>query len=149
MLSGLFGTLLPGGSGFPSARDLGVTQVFAARLGHLKPDPVAAFSSFLQAHGGLPRDEMSWVDIVRSFEAVEPVLFGELRKYAYLTYYEQPATIDAIRALGFLYNHAPLPEGYADEPFNPDTDVPRHKRGHWIATDKVERVDLADLRLET
>ena len=147
-LAGFLGTLLPGGSGFPPARELHMVQMLAARLGQLEPDPTAAFASFLESHGGVPTSAASWLNIVLRFEAVEPGLFSELRKYAYLTYYEQPATIDAIRALGFRYKAAPLPDGYPDEPFASERDAPRHRRGRWIPTTEVQRVDLTGLGLE-
>jgi hypothetical protein len=147
-LAGLLNALLPGGSGFPPARELGMTEALAVRLGQIEIDPIAAFATFLESHGGVPLDATSWHNIVLRFEAVEPGLFGELRKYSYLTYYEQPAAIDAIRALGFRYNYAPLPEGYPDEPFTPDCDAPRHRRGRWISTTDMRRVDLTGLGLE-
>src|SRR4030081_2849082 len=94
VLAGFLDTLLPGGSGFPPARELGMTEALAARLGQLETDPIAAFATFLESHGGVPPDATSWHNIVLRFEAVEPGLFGEFRKYSYLTYYEQPAAID-------------------------------------------------------
>ncbi len=78
---------------------------------------------------------------------MEPKLFEDLRKYAYLTYYEQPKSVAAIRALGLLYNTSPLPQGYPLEPFSAEQDAPRHQRGRWIATADVKRVDISQLDL--
>lgn len=81
-------------------------------------------------------------------EAIEPALFTEFSKEAYLAYYEQPQVIAAIRTLGHPYNDAPLPDGYPAEPFDSGRDAPRHGRGRWIDTDEVRRADLAALDLE-
>ncbi len=120
-------TLLPGDDLFPSATASGMLTVTRTRL--------AGLIESVAAHGGS----------VAALEAAEPALFDAVRKIAYLTYYEQPTVIAAIRALGFTYNDTPLPEGYPAERFDPATDLPRHGRGHWIATDEVTRVDLSVL----
>ncbi len=120
-------TLLPGDDLFPSATASGMLTVTRTRL--------AGLIEAVAAHGGS----------VAALEAAEPALFDAVRKIAYLTYYEQPTVIAAIRALGFTYNDTPLPEGYPAERFDPATDLPRHGRGHWIATDEVTRVDLSVL----
>jgi hypothetical protein len=145
---GLANALLPGGQGFPAAGSTGMGDLLLARLRGADPAPPGKIAAALGARGYLPDQETGWRDAAARLEAVEPKLFDELRKYAYLTYYEQPSVIDAIRSLGFRYNDSPLPDGYPDEPFDPDRDAPRHGRGRWIRTEDVKRVDLSRLGLE-
>ena len=54
--------------------------------------------------------------------------------------------IAAIRSLGIVYNDAPQPEGYAMRPFDPALDLPKEKRGRFVPTDAVARVDLSATR---
>jgi hypothetical protein len=56
--------------------------------------------------------------------------------------------IDAVRALGLKYNHAPLPEGYPLEPFVTERDAPRHTRGRWLRTEDIVPLDVTPLGLE-
>ncbi len=113
----LMRALLPGGAGFPPA-DATAARFLAARLHH--------------AGVVLPAVEPSdWTAAAAQWERDDPKSFAEFRKYAYLTYYEQPGVIAAIRALGHPYNDSPLPDGYPDDPFLPDRDAPRERRGHW------------------
>ncbi len=111
----LMRALLPGGAGFPAA-DAAAARLLAERLHHAGvtlPDVA-------------PSD---WTAAAAQWERDDPKAFAEFRKYAYLTYYEQPGVIAAIRALGHPYNDSPLPEGYPDETFLPERDAPRSPRG--------------------
>ncbi len=146
-LTGLIDALLPGGEGFPRASTTGMVPLLATRLNQVDASLLARLATAIAA-AGIPRDDAAWHEVAARLEASEPALFDEIRKYAYLTYYEQSAVIASIRALGFPYNDAPLPAGYADEPFEPERDAPRHARGRFVATDAVRRVDLASLGLE-
>ena len=148
LLQGLIDTLLPGGYGFPAASATGMAGLLAARLHAADPNLLGCLGASLCGQGALPNGPGGWRDATAQVEASEPKLFDELRKYAYLTYYEQPDVIAAIRALGFRYNDAPLPEGYPTEPFDAALDAPRHTRGRWIATEQVQRVDVSRLGLE-
>jgi hypothetical protein len=148
VLLGIVDTLLPGGAGFPIASATGMIQQVASRLCLVDVNLLKRLASVFAAGGGLPLDEPAWRDAVSRLEVLEPKMFNEVRKYTYLTYYEQPPVIGAIRALGFHYNDAPLPEGYTNEPFEHARDAPRHARGRWIPTDAVQRVDLNRLGLE-
>lgn len=148
MLRGLIDALLPGGNGFPAASATRTTELLAARLLAADPALLDRIAEGLRTQGALPDSTERWHDATARLEADEPKLFEELRKYAYLTYYEQPGTIAAIRALGFRYNDAPLPDGYPAERFDASTDAPRHTRGRWVATEQVQRVDLSRLGLE-
>ena len=145
MLRGLIDTLLPGGQGFPGAGATGMAGLLAVRLHAADPALLERLAACL---GALPDGAEGWHGAVTRLEASEPKLFDEVRKYAYLTYYEQPAVIAAIRALGLRYNDAPLPEGYPAEPFDAALDAPRHARGRWIATEQVQPVDVSRLGLE-
>jgi hypothetical protein len=153
VLLGLVDTLLPGGAGFPAASATGMIQQVATRLClvdvSLLKRLAAMFAAGGPAAGGCVKlGEAGWPDAASRLEVLEPKIFDELRKYAYLTYYEQPQVIEAIRALGFHYNDAPLPAGYPNEPFEHAHDAPPHARGRWIPTDAVQRVDLNGLGLE-
>ena len=147
-LVAMMDTLLPGGEGFPAASATGMLFVFAARLRAVNKSLPSRLIGAVAAQGALPADADGWRAALTRLEVVEPKLFEELRKYAFLTYYEQPMTIAAIRALGLRYNTAPLPEGYPTEPFEAERDAPRHQRGRWTATSEVRPVDLAQLDLE-
>ena len=148
LLQGLIDALLPGGNGFPAASATGMAELLAARLAATDPTLLGRLTEGLCTRGALPASPERWHDAAARLEADEPKLFEEVRKYAYLTYYEQPDTIAAIRALGLRYNDAPLPDGYPAERFDASTDAPRHRRGRWIATEQVQRVDLSRLGLE-
>jgi hypothetical protein len=96
---------------------------------------VVAFTS----RGGLDAPEAAATAMEREAGA----LFEMALTILYYAYYETPAVIAAIRSLGHVYNQAPQPEGYAMRPFDPEIDLPRARRGAFVATDAVTRVDLA------
>ena len=147
-IANLMATLLPGGNGFPAARDSGMAALLAERLRAVNPGyPVQILAAVTRDKSPSSRDE--WLEAAARLEAEGPKLFAEFRKYCYLTYYEQPDVIAAIRALGFRYNSSPLPEGYPDEPFDPARDGPHHARGRWLQTDEVTGVDVSALQLES
>lgn len=110
----LVGALLPGGAGFPGGCATGMGAVLEGRLDAAVLDRVLAAGD------------------AAGLEAGEPRVFAEVRKQAYLAYYEEPLVIAAIRALGHPYNDAPLPEGYPDDSVDP---APAHGRGRWIAVE--------------
>ena len=140
--------VLPGGAGFPTAHETGMAGLLAQRLRQADPALPGKLLGTLLGWGTLPEGPAAWTEAASRLEVQEPKLFGELRKYAYLTYYEQPAVIDAIRALGFRYNSSPLPDGYPED-FDPARDAPRHARGRWTDTGDIRPVSLAGLDLET
>lgn len=148
ILAGLLNTLLPGGSGFPPASATRMSDLLAVRLRAANPRLLEQLRDALSARGALPEAAAEWREAMARLEAVEPKLFDEVRKYTYLTYYEQPEAIAAIRALGFRYNDAPLPEGYSAEHSEAAWDGPRHGRGRWTPTTEVRRVDISQLDLE-
>ncbi len=154
----LMGCLLPGGAGFPAARGTGMAPLLLWRLRQADPALPAGIAAALSAalaaaasaqEGAAPQGPAAWTEAASRLEAVEPRLFSDFRKYAYLTYYEQPAVIEAIRALGHPYNDSPLPDGYPDEAFDPMRDAPRHGRGRWTDIGDVRRANLSALDRES
>jgi hypothetical protein len=146
-LVALLDTLLPGGEGFPAASASYMVDLFASRLLAVAPEAMAQIIGLVDTGSGLPGDAAGWQAAAYRIEVILPRLFGEFRKQAYLAYYEQPAVITAIRALGITYNDAPLPEGYPQQRFEPARDTPTHGRGTWLRTDEITRVDLSNLNL--
>ena len=147
---GIMDALLPGGCGFPKASETGMGPVLLERLRRADASLPARLAAAVRAAGESfdPDDESHRHATAAWIEGTDSKLFGEVRKLAYLTYYEQPAVIAAIRTLGFRYNDAPLPEGYPAEPFEQGRDAPRHTSGRWTRTEDVRRADLANLNLE-
>jgi hypothetical protein len=134
--------LLPGDEVFPPASAVGAHGVLMMRLretvGAGAPEALAA--AFL-ARGGVEAPGAA----AASMEAEEPALFEAALTVLYYAYYETPAVIATIRSLGHVYNDAPQPDGYAMRPFDPALDLPGEKRGQFIPTDAVSRVDLSAL----
>lgn len=145
----LAATLLPGGVGFPAFSATAAPDLLLQRLPETDAAVPDRLLATLAARGALLDSPAAWIEAATRLEAIEPTLFTEFRKQAYLAYYEQPAVIAAIRGLGHPYNDAPLPEGYPTAPFDPAQDTPRHGRGRWVDTDDVCPVDIAGLDLET
>ena len=147
---GLMDVLLPGGRGFPRASETGMGAPLLERLRRADATLPARLAAAVSAAGGAFErlDDAGRQTVTERLAAAEPKLFRDVRKLAYLTYYEQPAVIAAIRALGVRYNDAPLPDGYPPEPFESGRDAPRHARGRWVRTEDVRRVDLSQLDLE-
>ena len=145
-------TLLPGGAGFPAAGATGMAPLLLARLRQADTALPAGLLAAVSARGAPPGSPAAWTEAASRLEAVEPRLFDTFRKQAYLAYYEQPAVIAAIRALGHPYNDHPLPDGYPGEVFDPARDAPAHAqthgRGRWTATADVRPADLSALDLE-
>jgi hypothetical protein len=140
LLATFVDALIPGDSDFPPASTVGVQAVLAARLRErVAGDAPARLTGLLAAAlSGAADTEAA----VRTIEAQEPGLFNAALTAAYFAYYESPAVIRVLRALGHDYNDAPLPRGYPMTPFDPARDAPTHRRGHWVATDAVRRVAL-------
>jgi hypothetical protein len=122
--------LLPGDDLFPAASATGI----AAALQRITPATAERIAAIEPNAGSVAR-----------FAAEHPAAFAEAQKHIYLAYYEQPAVIAAIRAMGITYNPAPLPEGYPLAPFDAAIDTPRHGRGRWIATADVVPADISHL----
>jgi hypothetical protein len=146
-LAALVDCMVPGDDAFPSASEIGVQAKLADRLivmrGHSAVD---ALTETLATCGGplAPLDRDARIAVLNRVERERPDDFLLVRNIVYLSYYESPAVHEVIRAMGFTYNTAPLPAGYAVGRFDP-SDTPRHGRGHFLKTDEVKRVDLSNL----
>lgn len=142
-MSRLVAALLPGDGHFPSAAEVGVQWAVPERLTRmLGPDGAAAFIA--AASRAIAADDDAEA-AARTLEAEQPAAFAALLRAVYLAYYEHPAVTAAIRALGHDYNDSPQPRGYAMDPFDPATDLPRAGSGHYVPTDAVRRLDLSTL----
>ncbi|MCY4406873.1 MAG: hypothetical protein OXC15_10930 [Rhodospirillaceae bacterium] len=152
-LKALVDVLLPGDERFPAASDAGTHGVVADRLvaqiGEAALDDLA---QTIEACGGPlgPLGVTERQDVVRRFEAAHPEQFETLRMIAYLAYYESPAVVRAVRSLGHVYNDAPQPAGYVMAPFDESDprQVPQHRRGGYVRTEDVTRLDLTPLPSE-
>lgn len=138
--------LFPGDDLFPSASATGAHGVLLTRLrervGEGAPERLAAA---LLAEGVLS-------DAIAATERLQselPAAFDVARSYLTFAYYEAPAVIAAIRAMGHTYNDAPQPDGYAVRPFDPARDAPATPRGSYVRTEDVRRVDLSGLTFLT
>ena len=141
-LAGFAYALLPGDDLFPSASAAGAHGVMAARLrDRLGEGSVDRLAAALVARGGLGDAPGA----AARLEAEDPRLFDTARAFLTFAYYEAPAVIAAIRALGHDYNDAPQPKGYAMRPLDPERDAPAVLRGRFVATADVVRVDLSGL----
>jgi hypothetical protein len=127
-LESLLGQLLPGDSAFPSASILGLATTVRARLATLGGADAEARIAAALLTGDLA-----------AIERDRPTLFDLLRRAVYLSYYEAPAVIAAIRGLGIDYRGAPQPRGYDLGRFDPAVDAPRHGRGRWKPTTETRR----------
>lgn len=147
-LAALVDLLVPGDREFPAAAEVGAQAKLADRLGVMRgAEAVAELIEALDACGGpLARLDQAgrWAVLAR-LEGELPDYFLQIRNIVYLSYYESPAVHAAIRAMGFTYNAIPLPGGYDVGRFDPATDMPRHQRGRFVATEEVRRVDLSQL----
>ena len=150
MLRELVDVLLPGDARFPAASDAGTHGIVADRLvAQMGETALDDLAQTVAACGG-PLEPLSATErqaVVRRFEANHPEQFETLRMIAYLAYYESPAVVRAVRALGHVYNDAPQPAGYAMAPFDEDDPLqaPAHRRGHYVKTEDVARLDLTPL----
>ena len=150
MLKDLVDVLLPGDERFPAASDAGTHGLVADRLvGQMGETALDDLAQAVATCGG-PLEPLSATerkDVVKRLEADHPEWFETLRMIAYLAYYESPAVVRAVRALGHVYNDAPQPAGYAMSPFDEDDSLqaPQHRRGHYVRTEDVARLDLSSL----
>jgi hypothetical protein len=147
-LAALVDVLVPGDGEFPRASEVGVQAKLADRLTLMRGEgAVHTLAEALVACGG-PLDRLHGdgrAAVLARIERERPEDFLLIRNIVYLSYYESPAVHEAIRAMGFTYHATPLPKGYEVGRFDPATDTPRHNRGHFLDTEAVRRVDLAQL----
>lgn len=145
LLAQLADELIPGDGSWPSASAVGAHGVLAERLLDLQgDDAVQKLAEILGDCGGpfVGRTASERVAIVARFEREQPKRFEIVRNAVYLAYYESPAVIARLCALGHRYHARPHLTGYAEPPFDVARDAPRHRRGSHVATAAVRRVDL-------
>ena len=150
LLADLVDVLLPGDASWPSGRTVGVQSLLALRLLEQRGQAeVARVAEAILAAGGpfTGLDEAARIAVVRRLEADEADLFGWLRDVAYLTYYENPFVAEVINAKGHVYDLRPHLKGYPVPRFDPERNIPRQARGHYVPTDAVRRVDTSALDL--
>ena len=153
MLKALVDVLLPGDERFPAASEAGIHGVAADRLvAQMGESALDGLAQTIAACGG-PLAHLSAAErqvVVRRIEETRPEQFETLRMIGYLAYYESPAVVRAVRALGHVYNDAPQPEGYAMPPFDEDDphQAPAHRRGGYVRTEDVVRLDLGPLHAD-
>ena len=87
---------------------------------------------------------------LQALEQTAPARFTALWRLAVFGYYSRPEVIAAIQHdLAPAYHGAPLPLGYAHaiEPWDASHphNFPTTPRGHYLATDAVQRVDLSQI----
>ena len=150
MLRALVDVLLPGDERFPAASDAGTHGVVADRLmaqmGETALDDLA--QAVADCGGPLtPLGPAERQAVVHRMEETHPEQFETLRMVSYLAYYESPAVVRAVRAVGHIYNDAPQPAGYAMASFDESDPLqaPAHRRSGYLRTEDVTRLDLAPL----
>lgn len=146
-LAAFVDTLLPGDGHFPPASATGAHGLVANRvrkqLGHEGFQRLAAFLDETEPFAGAAPEARAAA--VRRLEADDPELFRFLRFATYFAYYETPAVIAALQALGHDYNDAPQPLGYELPPFDPEKHLPQTPRGSYKKTEEITRLDLSSL----
>lgn len=147
-MAALCDVMLPGDERFPAATVVGAHGVAMDRIRALAGEAgLDRIVHGLAACGGPLTDAADRTAVSVEFEAKEPDLFALVRMALFTAYYESPAVVRAIRAMGHDYNDAPLPGGYDMPAFDPrdPLNAPPHRRGFYVATDAVVRVDLSTL----
>lgn len=148
LLRDLVETMIPGDGDWPSAADVGVHGLLGIRL--LETLGEGGFDATVAAlvACGAPfaqKDADAREAIVARFEAADPTRFATVRLAVYTGYYEHPAVVAAVAALGMPYLARPVLGGYRLPPFDAARDTPRHGRGAYVRTQDVRRVDLSGL----
>ena len=145
-------TLIPGDSEFPRASATDVVALMAERLEETRgPGTSDALCRLLDILAGGSLEALNHADranAVAALESSDPIRFIWARTALYYSYYQQPKVVAAIRSMGFVYNDAPLPEGYAMLPFDPapgGTAPLTNVGGSYKRTAEIARVELGPL----
>lgn len=153
-LAAALDALLPPEGSFPAPSQTGMINDFILRR---VPAPGAGRVEYPGLDGDGLRAIIARLaggsDAAETLTALErdhPAEFLALWRLAVYGYYSRPETIGAIGRDHYPpYHGAPLPLGYAHaiEPWNADDPLqnPQHRRGAFIPTEEVRRVDLAGL----
>jgi hypothetical protein len=149
VITALVDTLIPGDDVFPKASTVGTQYWLLDKIRLVAGNEI--IDRVVQSLGEdfTVLDEARRTSVVARFENQQPILFSLVRQLVYFGYYQSPLVVRAVRALGLVYNDAPQPLGYDLGHFDPSLHLPAQPRGHYIATDQVERVDLSGITLDT
>ena len=149
-LAAFVDVLVPGDDLFPAASTVGTQALLADRLLKLIGTEAVSETVGLLSPGdgslaGLSPEER--VAAVRQLEQRLPDRFDLLRATTYYAYYQNPAVVQCLRELGFVYNDAPQPAGYEMPRFDPTpgADAPAAPRGGYKPTGEVVPIDVSDL----
>jgi hypothetical protein len=149
-LAALVDAFLPGDESFPPASAVGTDHLLAERWPDRAdfPDAKGLVALLVGLRGSFAAlDKEGRASVLRTIERERPDVFGLARQITYLSYYQAPEVVAAIRLLGHQYNSTPQPAGYLLPPFDAERDAPKHKRGAYVPTDAVKPVDLTNLHL--
>lgn len=158
ILAAFADTLIPPGEGFPAPSEARIVEDFMERYVASGDEPVlyapgvtladvAALAAAL-GDGFATAAEDERVAAVSALESGEAELFARLQSLVYAGYYSRPRVRAAIAAnleAGRDFRGAPQPYGYDDviEQWD-ESRLP--KRGSYVKTDEVTRVDEDALR---
>lgn len=127
----LVDAMIPGDGQFPAASAVGIHGILLHRLREI--DGVTAYANLLRQIG----DDAGEAALQR-LTVQAPDYLARLRMIVFLAYYEQPAVIEAVRALGVTYRDAPQPQGYDLPPFDIEIDLPKIS-GHYLTTAELDQ----------
>ena len=150
LFAALADELIPGDDAWPSASSIGVQGIMLLRFAEEQGEKdVQRLASALLSAGApfAGKSEAERRAIVERLEQSETDLFDRLRAAAVFAYYESPIIAEAIRQLGHPYLMSPHKTGYPRQRFDMTRDKPAHKRGAYIPTDQVKRIDISTLDL--
>lgn len=152
LFAALADELIPGDETWPSASSIGVQGIMLLRFAEEQGErDIQRLASTVLAAGApfAGKSEAERRAIVERLEKDAPDLFDRLRAAAVFAYYESPIIAEAIRQSGRPYQMSPHQTGYPRQRFDMARDRPAHKRGAYIPTDEVKRVDISALDLGT
>lgn len=147
----LVDVLLPGDDVFPMACETGVQHWLLSKLLEIRGEEAVDLivSELNRSHQQFAHlSAEGKVDVVHRLQIEQPDLFDFILRTTYFGYYQSPLVVKAIRKLGHVYNHAPLPLGYEIEAFNPAKNLPTQPRGFYKQTNDVQPVDITGIQIE-
>lgn len=161
-LAAALDALLPPQGAFPAPSSIRLIDDFIiprVPLAGAQPPPYprltnddlrAIVQSLVDATATGDANDVDMTAVLQALEQADPARFTALWRLAVFGYYSRPEVIAAIQHdLAPAYHGAPLPLGYAHaiEPWDASHphNFPVNLRGHYVATDAVQRVDLSQL----
>lgn len=152
LFAALADELIPGDGIWPSASSIGVQGIMLLRFAEQQGEKDVQRLAAAVLAAGAPFAGKSAAErraIVERLEKEAPDLFDRLRAAAIFAYYENPIVAEAIRQSGRPYQMSPHKTGYPRQRFDMERDKPAHRRGAYIPTDQVRRIDISSLDLGT